>query len=128
MPLAIVLSVVSTLAVLMALLFLCVLMRRKRRLLAHGKVNMMTPVVYNFHRMRKHSDSSMPTGPSPAGMVPGTIPVSRLLLQCYHDLQDSNWLLPYEHLTLGEVLGAGAFGVVRKATAKANDLAVLTSA
>ena len=40
------------------------------------------------------------------------------IIQCVYELEEQNqWLFPHEQLDIGEVLGSGAFGVVKKATA-----------
>lgn len=37
--------------------------------------------------------------------------------QCLAELEDKQWLFPYDQLEIGEDLGSGAFGVVKKAVA-----------
>lgn len=40
-----------------------------------------------------------------------------LIVQCICELEEKKWLFPYEQLEIGEELGSGAFGIVRKAVA-----------
>ena len=42
---------------------------------------------------------------------------ARLISQCVAELRSGQWLFPYDQLEMGEELGAGAFGVVKKAVA-----------
>ena len=53
----------------------------------------------------------------PHGSRRGVINIVSLFLQCMHQLKEKQWLFPYEQLELGEELGSGAFGVVKKAQA-----------